>query len=1035
MATGALLTFCQSWFAQGLTLGQLLHSTSLAPGESTRIAMIDWSRRTRAAVTESIDEREQLANTMTHSRALSEVTSATAQEFQSGQSTTSATSTTKQSGGGFGLDLGILGGGGSASKSTTETDVMTAASSFGERDLAASYAQDINDRSQQNASSVRNRRASIVSEVSQEEHEQISTRVVTNYNHMHALSVQYYEVVQAFRVTTQLDRAEKCLFVPLQLVDFADPAVVDRWRLVLAEAALTQRTRRQLTVEYGVVEVIPQTPPVTPGRIVATEIREVVRTRRGDVTPPAPAGGGAAPGAEAPATPEATPTPPAAPASADAPPESAVVMDYRRAPATKTAAVLAVKGWNLEQISAIGWATGRILVQDGSDSVFVSDDALLLGFTLREGQAARFAVRRRDGAEVAVEHQSASAVAFRDPVPIAEIEAIAIQTTGDRDLRTALVLQLNVAGTVLPLDVPIALRPTSALQDAVRFGGVAAAQELRDHLAANRLHYSQAIYRTLDAAAIAALLAPFTYRGLPLGQVVDSQPVAVTANYLVFRLSVSATGQAADARWAAEETAWRQWLEARGLAQPVPRSEIVPLPSGGVFAEAVLGRYNAAEKVDLTRFWNWQDSPIPLVAPEIAPVQAGTRAQPEDLRPGQLSAPVVSIQPPAALPDPTGIAAIVAALQNGNMFRDMSGLAQTAALAQAALQASAQGATAAGAQAGQNMKTVVDAQTERLRIAAQLATAMLAPPAGGEGAKPAGRGTVTERGGELNTAEAIDAARGSQGAMSPMAPGGRGAGGAAPDRMPTLEETFRQQMTGGRGEGSAYATRFADMVASGLGLDPAMGGMQTAQAWRFRKGPQGGQGSGQPPAPAPPQPALRDLRIWVPVEAIVGDAASGEPLSGHKFWFVIMDDTHKVLFDVPWVMLDGSVITGVIRDLPAQLPWLYMSATVKLIKPQADGSPEVTEEIGPESTMITQESSAFWGQGMGGLVCLVKVPIFRQKLQFEASKTLLDALAEAGYRDPFVKNVSDETALPDGRKEVEVTAYTGDLQLSRWFRT
>ena len=78
---------------------------------------------------------------------------------------------------------------------------------------------------------MRNRRASIVREVSQSEHEQISTRVVTNYNHMHALSIHYYEVVQAFRVTTQLERAERCLFVPLQLLDFNDAAIVDRWRL------------------------------------------------------------------------------------------------------------------------------------------------------------------------------------------------------------------------------------------------------------------------------------------------------------------------------------------------------------------------------------------------------------------------------------------------------------------------------------------------------------------------------------------------------------------------------------------------------------------------------------------------------------------------------------------------------------------------------------------------------------------------------------------------------------------------------------
>src|SRR5262245_2595901 len=74
LATGALLTFSQSWYAQGLTLGQLLHSTSLAPGESTRIAVVDWSRRSRAATSEDISESELLSNSMSHSRSLSEVT-------------------------------------------------------------------------------------------------------------------------------------------------------------------------------------------------------------------------------------------------------------------------------------------------------------------------------------------------------------------------------------------------------------------------------------------------------------------------------------------------------------------------------------------------------------------------------------------------------------------------------------------------------------------------------------------------------------------------------------------------------------------------------------------------------------------------------------------------------------------------------------------------------------------------------------------------------------------------------------------------
>ncbi len=774
LATGALLTFSQSWFSQGLTLGQLLHSTSLAPGESTRIAVVDWSRRSRAAATEDISESELLSNTMTHARAVSEVTTATASEFQRGRSSTSATSTTEQSGGGFGLDLGFLGIGGSGSSSTTTTDVMSASSSYGARDLAADYAQQINDSSQQNASSVRNRRASIVREVSQSEHEEISTRVVTNYNHMHALSIHYYEVIQAFRTTTQLERAERCLFVPVKLVDFTDSATVDRWRLLLADAALTQRTRRQLTVEYGVVEVIPQTPRITPGSIISSGLG-VIRDAHTTPTPPPTAP--AQPGATEAGSPTPQPgtgggttvggaTIVAAAGTVSAVSSAATAatvaslanVDYRRAPLNSPITLLAHKGWDLEQVTRIGWSTGRVLVQPGSDSVFVSDDALLVGFSLREGQATRFVVRTHDGHEITPAAASGTDFAFTIPVALTELESIAVQYVGET-LSTALVLQLSLAGTVMPLNVPIVLRSISVPTVVVKFGGVGAAGELTAHLEANRLHYTQAILRALDAATVAALLAPFTYRGLPLSQLVDTLPIAVMANYLVFRLNVSAQGETDDERWADEQSAWRSWLARRGLDRPAPRSEVIPLPSGGVFAEAVLGRFNAAEKTDLSRFWNWQDSPIPIAGPEIAPVQAGSRAQPEEVTPGQLSTPVVGIQSPTPLPDAAGIAAIITAVQNGNMFRDMSGMAQTLALAQSALQASAQGATAAGQQAGENLSTVMANNTERMRIAAQLLAGTQAGgtgdgTGGGLGGRPARN--VTEEGARLNYARDMD---------------------------------------------------------------------------------------------------------------------------------------------------------------------------------------------------------------------------------------------------------------------------------------
>jgi hypothetical protein len=49
VACGAVLTYTQPWFTKGLALGNLIHSVAVGPGENTRIAMIDWSRRQRGA--------------------------------------------------------------------------------------------------------------------------------------------------------------------------------------------------------------------------------------------------------------------------------------------------------------------------------------------------------------------------------------------------------------------------------------------------------------------------------------------------------------------------------------------------------------------------------------------------------------------------------------------------------------------------------------------------------------------------------------------------------------------------------------------------------------------------------------------------------------------------------------------------------------------------------------------------------------------------------------------------------------------------
>ena len=128
-------------------------------------------------------------------------------------------------------------------------------------------------------------------------------------------------------------------------------------------------------------------------------------------------------------------------------------------PLSSAPAILQAKGWNLEQLQTLGFASGRVLGRPGMDTVFVSDDALLLGFVLRDGGAVRFSVRKRDGSELAVLDSSATGFSLREPTALKDLSVIAIQNAGDRDLKTVLVLQLSVSGTAMPLDVPIALLP------------------------------------------------------------------------------------------------------------------------------------------------------------------------------------------------------------------------------------------------------------------------------------------------------------------------------------------------------------------------------------------------------------------------------------------------------------------------------------------------------------------------------------------------------------------------------------------------
>ena len=80
---------------------------------------------------------------------------------------------------------------------------------------------------------------------------------------MHALTVQYFEVVQLYRIVSELHRVDRCMFVPLELLDFSGDAgvkTIERWRVVLERAALNRHVQSLLEDDTTAIELMPVVP-------------------------------------------------------------------------------------------------------------------------------------------------------------------------------------------------------------------------------------------------------------------------------------------------------------------------------------------------------------------------------------------------------------------------------------------------------------------------------------------------------------------------------------------------------------------------------------------------------------------------------------------------------------------------------------------------------------------------------------------------------------------------------------------------------
>ena len=219
---------------------------------------------------------------------------------------------------------------------------------------------------------------------------------------------------------------------------------------------------------------------------------------------------------------------------------------------------------------------------------------------------------------------------------------------------------------------------------------------LIEHLNANLEYYHKAIWSRLDADRRYMLLdgfvAPYA-GGKSVASVVENRVIGVAGNCLIMPV---APGYKLDPTYEFEpvlDAQGRPQVDATGkpvvkqvslldhyqpLSPPAPYR--VSIPTRGVFAEAVMGACNSCEKWDESRYWKWEEHPIPESPTPIAPVQTQPpqRSNPGALTPTPFPTPIVSLQNVPAAPAPgSTLAGALTLLGQSGIFPDITGLTQT----------------------------------------------------------------------------------------------------------------------------------------------------------------------------------------------------------------------------------------------------------------------------------------------------------------------------------------------------------------------
>lgn len=672
IAHGHMLEFRQIWKADGYSLGDLVYSLPLAPGQKRRMVILDWDRQESGIRQESRTFTEELRADLSRNRDISEIVNSTITESIRGGSSAN----TWGAGGGIGLGIpigpgflgiGVAGGAGGASSTAWQNSA---------RGLAASAAQNLSDRTQQASSAVRSQRGTVVTSQHQSESVSVTSEIVANYNHCHALTIEYFEVLKHYRVDQQLVSANECLFVPLLITPFDDFKAL-RWQDILQDR-LRKPVLRPAFDAINRIQTGYADADVPTGRYADEPVREVWGELRFELNFARPR----------------------------LPSEGEDINAYL------------TSSWNFwDQIFGSGSAEQayktNIAGQKLSDKIFATElaprlarafcDTLQLWVTLTNGSVIPVTA---DFTMVPQYHPGREhLVTFRaqgfPSVIRSQIRGITIGSNVETAPNSLTILRFasisyrnafrsfmlvpprRAGDDVRPGDNAFLSTRTISHDEEFnpRENDLQLRADLLKHLNEHIENYHHIIWWLMDAGRRFMLLDGFiapNSGGRSVASVTENRIINIVGNSLVLPV---APGYSIDPTVILNDEAGKP-LDLLGIYQPtipVPPRRIT-VPTRGVYAEAVMGSCNSCEKTENDRFWRWEEEPTGDEPTLIGATNTGTRRQaPADTKLTDFPAPVVAIQNAPAAPDPTSMAAFTALLGQQGLFKDVSGLAQNQA--------------------------------------------------------------------------------------------------------------------------------------------------------------------------------------------------------------------------------------------------------------------------------------------------------------------------------------------------------------------